>query len=128
MDSVDKSAFYIQYAYSNSAGCVDTATWKIRVGILYIVFSQKILIWLSIYSLLYIDIYYIIYIPVFREKPHDDEWLELRIQKVPLLLNYSQCKLLMNEFYPVIEHCSEVLEIDPGKIKLNYKIVLLNDD
>lgn len=49
-----------------------------------------------------------------REKPHDDEWLELQKQKVPLLLNFSQCKLLANEFYPVIEHCTEVLDIDPG--------------
>jgi len=49
-----------------------------------------------------------------REKPHDEEWTAIRDQKVPLLLNYAQCKLLANEFYPVIEHCSEVLEIDPG--------------
>lgn len=32
------------------------------------------------------------------------------------MLNYAQCKLLVNDFYPVIEHCSEVLEIDPGII------------
>ncbi len=50
-----------------------------------------------------------------REKPQEDEWLELRSQKLPLLLNFSQCKLLMEEYYPVIEHCTEVLEIDPGK-------------
>ncbi len=54
-----------------------------------------------------------------REKPHDEEWLELREQKVPLLLNFSQCKLLAGDFYPVIEYCSEVLEIDPGTIILN---------
>ena len=41
-----------------------------------------------------------------REKPHDTEWLELRDQKVPLLLNYSQCKLNLQEFYPVIENSS----------------------
>ena len=51
-----------------------------------------------------------------REKPHDEEWLALREQKIPLLLNFSQCKLLASEFYPVIEHCTEVLEIDPGTI------------
>merc|ERR1712141_573918 len=56
-----------------------------------------------------------------REKPQDEEWLELRKQKVPLLLNYSQCKLLMNEYYPVIEHCSEVLEIDPDNVKALYR-------
>ena len=52
-----------------------------------------------------------------REKPHDTEWLELRDQKVPLLLNYSQCKLNLQEFYPVIEHCSEVLEFQPGTFR-----------
>lgn len=52
-----------------------------------------------------------------REKPQDDDWLKLQKQKVPLLLNYSQCKLLAEDYYPVIEHCSEVLDIDPGKFK-----------
>ena len=42
--------------------------------------------------------------------------MALREQKIPLLLNFSQCKLIASEFYPVIEHCSEVLEIDPGTI------------
>ena len=57
-----------------------------------------------------------IYLFFNREKPHDEEWLALREQKIPLLLNFSQCKLIASEFYPVIEHCSEVLEIDPGTI------------
>ncbi|KAL9695771.1 hypothetical protein quinque_015056 [Culex quinquefasciatus] len=45
-----------------------------------------------------------------KEKPHDTEWNELAALKVPLLLNYSQCKLLERDFYAVIEHCSEVLD------------------
>lgn len=49
-----------------------------------------------------------------REKPNDKEWLELDKQKVPLLLNYSQCKLNEGDFYSVIEHCSTVLKSDPG--------------
>jgi len=56
-----------------------------------------------------------------REKPHDEEWLALREQKIPLLLNFSQCKLIASEFYPVIEHCSEVLEIDPDNVKALYR-------
>jgi len=56
-----------------------------------------------------------------REKPHDEEWLALREQKIPLLLNFSQCKLLASEFYPVIEHCTEVLEIDPDNVKALYR-------
>jgi len=53
-----------------------------------------------------------------REKPQDDEWLALRDQKLPLLLNYSQCKLLMEDYYIVIEHCTEALEIDPGRMMM----------
>jgi AH receptor-interacting protein len=50
-----------------------------------------------------------------REKPNDEEWLKLRDAKLPLLLNLAQCKLSNGEFYPVIEHCTEVLEAQPGK-------------
>lgn len=34
--------------------------------------------------------------------------------KVPLLLNYAQCKLLNKEYYLVIEHCTTVLKTEPG--------------
>jgi len=34
--------------------------------------------------------------------------------KIPLLLNYAQCKLLNKEYYSVIEHCSTVLKTEPG--------------
>lgn len=37
--------------------------------------------------------------------------------KNPLLLNYSQCKLLNKEYYDVIEHCTTVLETEPGNNK-----------
>ena len=50
-----------------------------------------------------------------REKPQDAEWLDLRSRKVPLLLNFAQCKLSKKEYYPVIEHTTEVLESDPGE-------------
>ena len=58
---------------------------------------------------------------ILREKPQDDEWLALRKQKVPLLLNFSQCKLSAGDYYPVIEHCSEVLEIDPNNVKALFR-------
>ena len=58
------------------------------------------------------------YFSIHREKPQDDEWLALRDQKLPLLLNYSQCKLLMEDYYIVIEHCTEALEIDPGRMMM----------
>lgn len=44
--------------------------------------------------------------------------------KIPLLLNYAQCKLLNKEYYSVIEHCSTVLKTEPGSINLFIKLVL----
>lgn len=56
------------------------------------------------------------------EKPNDTEWNNLAQLKVPLLLNYSQCKLLDQEFYAVIEHCSEVLDkYDPNNVKALFR-------
>lgn len=49
-----------------------------------------------------------------REKPKDEEWTKLNKLKNPLLLNYAQCKLLNKEYYDVIEHCTTVLENEPG--------------
>ncbi len=43
-----------------------------------------------------------------REKPGDDEWVRLDAQKVPFLLNYAQCQLVLGNFYDVIEQCSQV--------------------
>ncbi|XP_061402912.1 AH receptor-interacting protein [Musca vetustissima] len=56
-----------------------------------------------------------------KEKPHDVEWLELAKHKVPLLLNYAQCKLLAKDYYAVIEHCTEVLQLDPDNVKALYR-------
>lgn len=56
-----------------------------------------------------------------REKPHDEEWLELVKLKNPLLLNFAQCKLLVKEYYAVIEHCSEVLQHEPDNVKALYR-------
>jgi len=50
-----------------------------------------------------------------REKPGDEEWNVLNSQKLPLLLNFSQCRLNQGEFYTVIEHCSTVLASEPGE-------------
>ncbi|KAK0082094.1 hypothetical protein PV325_011074 [Microctonus aethiopoides] len=55
------------------------------------------------------------------EKPRDEEWLNLNKMKNPLLLNYSQCKLLNKEYYDVIEHCTTVLETEPDNIKALYR-------
>ncbi|XP_047345160.1 aryl-hydrocarbon-interacting protein-like 1 isoform X2 [Vespa velutina] len=55
------------------------------------------------------------------EKPNDDEWLTLNKMKVPLLLNYAQCKLIKKEYYSVIEHCTTVLKIEPDNAKALYR-------
>lgn len=56
-----------------------------------------------------------------RERPNDDEWLVLNRIKMPILLNYAQCKLLAGDFYAVIEHCTEVLKHDPDNVKALYR-------
>ncbi|XP_035919628.1 AH receptor-interacting protein [Anopheles stephensi] len=52
-----------------------------------------------------------------KEKPNEPEWVELAQMKVPLLLNYSQCKLAEKDYYAVIEHCTEVLKYDQCCVK-----------
>lgn len=56
-----------------------------------------------------------------REKPHDVEWLALAAIKIPLLLNYAQCRLLDCDYYAVIEHCTEVLDLDKNNIKALFR-------
>jgi AH receptor-interacting protein len=56
-----------------------------------------------------------------REKPKDEEWIALSKLKTPLLLNYSQCKLLEKDFYRVIECCTEVLSYEPDNLKAFYR-------
>ncbi|XP_033213716.1 aryl-hydrocarbon-interacting protein-like 1 [Belonocnema kinseyi] len=55
------------------------------------------------------------------EKPKDEEWMALNDMKIPLLLNYAQCKLLQKEYYAVIEHCTTVLKHDPNNVKAFYR-------
>lgn len=57
-----------------------------------------------------------------QEKPHDDAWNMLNEKKLPFLLNYSQCKLFLEEYYEVIRHTTTVLEkIDPDNVKALYR-------
>lgn len=56
-----------------------------------------------------------------KEKPKDVEWMELAKLKTPLLLNYSQCKLLQREYYSVIELCTEVISYDPDNLKALFR-------
>lgn len=57
-----------------------------------------------------------------REKPKDKAWNELNQKKLPFLLNYAQCKLLLEEYYEVIRHTTTVLDsIDPNNVKALYR-------
>lgn len=56
-----------------------------------------------------------------REKPKDEEWMALARLKIPLLLNYSQCRLFAKDYYRVIECCTEVLSYDPDNLKALYR-------
>lgn len=56
-----------------------------------------------------------------KEKPHDVEWNQLNSQKLPLLLNFAQCKLNEEDYYPVITHCTEVLKYDKGGASFHTK-------
>lgn len=56
-----------------------------------------------------------------REKPGDEEWTELLELKIPLLLNYAQCRLSLKDYYPVIEHTTEVLEHKPDNVKALFR-------
>ena len=56
-----------------------------------------------------------------REKPGEVEWDELLKLKIPLLLNLAQCRLSLSDYYPVIEHCTEVLDTQPANTKALYR-------
>lgn len=56
-----------------------------------------------------------------KEKPQSETWYGIAKQKVPFLLNYSQCKLLMQDYADAIRHSTSVLEIDPDNVKALYR-------
>lgn len=56
-----------------------------------------------------------------RYRPGDEEYIDLERSKVPLLLNFAQCKYQLQDYYPVIEHTTEVLKKDPDNVKAYYR-------
>lgn len=50
-----------------------------------------------------------------QEQPGSPDWIKLDTQITPLLLNYCQCKLLSEEYYEVLDHCSSILNKYEGK-------------
>ena len=76
--------------------------------------SRKYIIDIPYWSEIYTFYTHIVY----REKPGSDEQRLLDEQKVPLLLNFSQCQLIKGDWYQVIQHTTDVLKICPGKLSL----------
>jgi len=56
-----------------------------------------------------------------REKPGEPEHQDLLDLKVPLLSNFSQCQLFLGDYYQVIEHCTEVLNLQPENVKALFR-------
>ena len=52
-----------------------------------------------------------------QERPHTKEWNTLQEKKIPLQLNYPQCKLCMREYNEVVTLTTSVLEFDQDKAK-----------
>lgn len=50
-----------------------------------------------------------------QEQPGSPDWIELDHQITPLLLNYCQCKLVAQEYYEVLDHCSSILNKYEGE-------------
>ncbi len=64
---------------------------------------------------------FLLFLLICREKPNDVEWCELDLQRRPILLNFIQCKLKLDDFYPAIEHATTILDSDPSNIKARYR-------
>lgn len=50
-----------------------------------------------------------------QEQPGSPDWIQLDQQITPLLLNYCQCKLVAQEYYEVLDHCSSILNKYDGE-------------
>ena len=56
-----------------------------------------------------------------KEKPQCEDWQRIATRKVPLLLNYAQCKMIGKEYAEVIRHTSMALEIEVDNVKALFK-------
>lgn len=54
-------------------------------------------------------------LPRAQEQPGSPDWIQLDQQITPLLLNYCQCKLVAQEYYEVLDHCSTILNKYDGE-------------
>ena len=56
-----------------------------------------------------------------KEKPDSETWNGFTERKIPFLLNYAQCKLLLCEYAEVIRHTTSVLEFDGDNVKALFR-------
>lgn len=50
-----------------------------------------------------------------QEMPGDEDYIKLSKLIIPLVLNYCQCMLELEEYYEVIKHTTELIEKHKGK-------------
>ncbi|XP_060740394.1 aryl-hydrocarbon-interacting protein-like 1 isoform X2 [Tachysurus vachellii] len=55
------------------------------------------------------------------EMPGDEDYIKLSNLIMPLVLNYCQCMLELEEYYEVIEHTTELIEKHKDSVKAYYK-------
>ncbi|XP_062855689.1 aryl-hydrocarbon-interacting protein-like 1 [Trichomycterus rosablanca] len=56
-----------------------------------------------------------------REMPGDEDYIKLSKLIIPLVLNYCQCMLELEEYYEVIEHTTELIDKHKDCVKAYYK-------
>ncbi|XP_055339763.1 AH receptor-interacting protein-like [Paramacrobiotus metropolitanus] len=56
-----------------------------------------------------------------HEKPQSEEWMKLDKMMIPLLLNYTQCQLILGHYNEAIQHTTTVIEKDPVNVKAWYR-------
>ncbi|XP_076845676.1 AH receptor-interacting protein [Brachyhypopomus gauderio] len=56
-----------------------------------------------------------------KEQPGDVGWIKLDLMITPLMLNYCQCKLMLGQYYEVLEHCSSLLNKYEDNVKAYFK-------
>ncbi|XP_038074792.1 AH receptor-interacting protein-like [Patiria miniata] len=56
-----------------------------------------------------------------HEQPNSEDWLSTDTMRIPFLLNFAQCKLMLQDYYQVIEHTTTVLAKDETSVKALYR-------
>ncbi|XP_029430993.1 AH receptor-interacting protein [Rhinatrema bivittatum] len=56
-----------------------------------------------------------------KEQPGSPDWIQLDLKITPLLLNYCQCKLLLEDYYEVLEHTNSILNKYEDNVKAYFK-------